>query len=172
MTYLKDWLTEHLSSDPSLLVKRLAGDDTFANGVHSGICLPKKLFRRSFPELLNRDVLNPEVQFDLSIDSHRYRSLARAVWQNDSCHGGARDEVRLVDPGGTSSALLDPENTGAVAIFSLSSDAAPECHAWVCRDIEEEDVAECRFGPIEPGISILLVFGPRGPSMQYLFATY
>ena len=156
MTYLNDWLVEYCSGDRSVFVKRLAGDDTYANGVHSGLCLPKEFFRCSFPELLNRDVLNPEVQFDLLIDSHRYRSLARAVWHNDPCHGGASNEVRLVDPGGTSSALLDPENTGAVAIFALSSDAARECHAWVCRDIEEEDVADYRFGPIEPGISILL----------------
>jgi hypothetical protein len=67
--------------------------------------------------------------------------------------GGTRNETRLTGFGGQASALLDPESTGALAVFAFvtgADGAASECHVWVCRDGTEEDLFEERLGPIEP----------------------
>ena len=56
--------------------------------------------------------------------------------------------------GGSASALLDPESTGALTIFAFERDAsgdAVSAEAWVCRNQVEEDIVEDRIGPLEPG---------------------
>ena len=53
--------------------------------------------------------------------------------------------------------LLDPENTGALAIFVFRpgpGTESPKCRAWICRNLVETDVADDLIGPVEPGFPV------------------
>lgn len=136
-------------------VKRLSANDTLANGTHqAGPYVPKEFLFSIFPSLSKSKKLNPDVWFDLSVDSHADVRNVRAVWYNNKLQGGTRNEARLTNFGGGSSPLLDPESTGALTVFAFVLDKngeATECHVWVCRHETEEDLVEDRVGPIEPG---------------------
>ena len=72
---------------------------------------------------------------------------------NNKWHGGTRNETRLTGLGGASSALLDPENTGALAIFAFTADdhgLVKGCRIWVCHNSFDEDLIEDRIGLVEP----------------------
>lgn len=149
-----DWLDEFGSPGHVWYAKRLSGNDTLANGSNqAGPYVPKEFLFQMFPDLNRPDAENPDVHFNLYIDSHSDHRLIRAVWYNNKLRGGTRNESRLTNFGGISSALLDPDSTGALAIFSFTMDdknAATESHVWVCRNEPEEDLFEERLGPIEP----------------------
>lgn len=133
--------------------KRLSANDTLATQAHqAGPYIPKEFLFEIFPALNRSDAENPDHRFDLYIDSHPDHRTVRAVWYNNRLRGGTRNETRLTGFGGQNSALLDPDSTGALAVFAfvLDGDAARECHVWVCRDGTEEDLFEERLGPIEP----------------------
>ena len=153
---LEDWLDER--NQPSRVLwwlKRLSANDTQANGSHqAGPYIPKSILFAVVPSLRRPDEENPDVWFDMMIDSHHDIRRARAVWYNNRRFGGTRNETRLTGLGGSASALLDPESTGALTVFAFSreSDAQPfECHVWVARDAVEEDTIEEWTGPVEPG---------------------
>lgn len=153
---LEDWLDER--NQPSRVLwwlKRLSANDTQANGSHqAGPYIPKSILFAVVPSLQRPEDENPDVRFNLMIDSHHDIRHARAVWYNNRRFGGTRDETRLTGLGGSASALLDPESTGALTVFAFSreSDAQPfECHVWVARDAVEEDTIEEWTGPVEPG---------------------
>lgn len=151
-----DWLTEFGSPGHVWYAKRLSGNDTLANHSHqAGPYIPKEFLFEIFPALHRTDVKNPDLLFDLYIDSHADHRQVRAVWYNNKLtdDGGTRNETRLTGFGGSSSALLDPDSTGALAIFSFTvgdSNAASDAHVWVCRNEPEEDSFEERLGPVEP----------------------
>jgi len=155
---LMDWMDEQ--SKPGILwyVKRLSGNDTLANGSHqAGPYVPKEVLFEVFPSLNRQQVKNPDIFFELVIDSHPDVRDVRAVWYNNKFHGNpekGRNEARLTGFGGGSSALLDPESTGALAIFAFRKET-PEtpgtCRVWVCGHETEEDLVEDRIGPVEPG---------------------
>ncbi len=138
--------------------KRLAANDTLASGGHqAGPYIPKEFLFEQFPGLHKPEKKNPDVHFQLYIDSHisefSNRNI-RAVWYNNKLHGGTRNETRLTGFGGVGSALLDPDNTGSLAVFAyyrLDEDAPLECHVWVCDDEVQSDLFEERLGPVEPG---------------------
>lgn len=157
MVDFSDWMDEQ--SKPHILwyVKRLSGNDTLANGTHqAGPYIPKEILFDVFPSLNRPDQKNPDLQFDLMIDSHLDARKARAVWYNNKLHEnpqGGRNETRVTGFGGQTSALLDPDSTGAIAIFCFrkeTTSALGECHVWVCH-ATEEDLLEERIGSIEPG---------------------
>lgn len=152
---VSDWMDEVASRDFIWYVKRLSGNDTLANETHqAGPYITREFLFRVFPSMNREDILNPDKRFDLVIDSHADRREARAVWYNNKFHGGTRNESRLTNFGGAASPLLDPESTGALAVFAFlkkSGTDADECHVWVCRDSVEEDMVEERIGPVEPG---------------------
>lgn len=160
---LVEWLDENGSQDFIWYIKRLSGNDTLANGSHqAGPYLPKSLLFRVFPSLNRPEILNPDIRFDLYIDSHPDHRTVRAIWYNNRFHGSTaaspRDEARVTGFGGSASALLDPESTGALTIFAfrrVSPPAMADCHVWVCRHETEEDIVEDRVGPVEPGKWIL-----------------
>ena len=106
--------------------------------------------------------------YRLSFADHRN---VRAVWYNNKLHGGTRNETRLTNFGGRASALLDPESTGALAIFAFVLDeagVAREAHVWVCEKQTDEELAEDRIGqPIEPGQQ--LVWSPADGPFLTLF---
>ena len=153
-----EWLDEHSGAGVVWYVKRLSGNDTLANRTHqAGPYIPKEFLFGIYPSLNRRTEKNPDVRFDLYVDSHADHRRVRAVWYNNKLHdnpAGGRNETRLTGFGGGASALLDPESTGALTVFAFRPLAAPEvpdCHVWVCRHETEEDLVEDRVGPVEPG---------------------
>ena len=154
-TDLPDWLDEYSAPGIFWYIKRLSGNDTLANGSHqAGPYLPKPVFFRLFPRLEGVTDDNADAWFDLFIDSHPDAQRVRAVWYNNKLRGGTRDEMRVTNLGGASSALLDPESTGALAVFAFrfgDDGHAVACNVWVCRNGLEEDLIEQEIGPVEPG---------------------
>jgi len=139
---LIDWLDEFTGLQNIWYIKRLSGNDTLVNGSHqAGPYIPKNILFGIFPSLNKKEVKNPRVLFDLCVDSHVDCREAQAIWYNNKYHGSAakspRNEARITGWGGASSALLDPDSTGALVIFAfvkLADCDARECHTWVCRD--------------------------------------
>ncbi len=158
MMDVSDWIAGHSGADYAWFVKRLSGNDTLANGSHqAGPYIPKQFLFDVFPSIDRVDVENPDLRFNVYVDSHADAREVRLIYYNSKRSKGqknGRDETRLTNFGGGDSALLDPESTGALTVFAFpigSSGVATECHVWVCRHGTEEDVVEDRVGPIEPG---------------------
>lgn len=165
-----DWLAEFCAPGIALFVKRLSGNDTLANGAHqAGPYIPKDFLFRLFPTIDRVDEKNPDQRFELAVDSHMDAREVRVVYYNSKRREGkknGRDETRLTNFGGGASALLDPESTGALAVFAFPLDdsgRALNCHVWVCRHETEEDLAEERFGPVEPGRFVM--WSPEQPGL-------
>lgn len=155
---LTDWLDEFSGAGFVWYVKRLTANDTQANGSHqAGPHIRKEFLFRLFPAISRRDVKNPDARFMLHIDSHTDSREVRAVYYNNKFHDNpksGRNETRITGFGGSISALLDPESTGAVAVFAFPVDdegRSRQCHVWVCGHATEEDIVEDRVGPVEPG---------------------
>ena len=157
---VRDWMNEFSAIDCIWYVKRLSGNDTLANGSHqAGPYIPRQVLFHVFPQINDPESKNPEIWFDCYIDSHSDYRRARAIWYNNKLRGGTRNESRVTNFGGASSALLDPESTGALAVFVFGLDEnrqASACHVWVCRNSPEEDTFEERIGPVEPGQWLVL----------------
>jgi hypothetical protein len=152
---LDSWLFDFSVSNYLWFAKRLSANDTLANGAHqAGPYVPKNVLFLVFPELDNPKQENPDVKFRISVDSHGDKRTVRAIWYNKKLFGGTRNEARITGFGGIDSALLNPENTGALALFAFRLNAESSDHAcriWICRNVEEEELAESRIGVIEPG---------------------
>jgi hypothetical protein len=170
-----DWMDEYGRPGVIWYAKRLAANDTLATNAHqAGPYIPKDFLFQIFPALDRPEAENPDVRFDLYIDSHADHRNVRAVWYNNKLRGGTRDEARLTGFGGIQSALLDPDSTGALAIFAFlpdASGAATECHVWVCGgDGTEADLFEERLGPIEPKQHVIWTPGDLLPRHDLLTA--
>lgn len=167
---LSDWLDDHTSLDVVWYVKRLSGNDTLANGSHqAGPYIAREFLFRMFPSINRSDTRNPDVRFDLYIDSNADYREVRAVYYNNAHFGGTRNETRLTNFGGQRSALLDADSTGALTVFAFRLDrngAAIDCHVWVCQHETEEDIIEDRVGAIDPGK--FLVWSPAQSAMNLL----
>ena len=146
---LDDWISECRALGGYWYAKRLSANDTGANGSHqAGPYLPKDAVFRLFPGLRRSSELNPRVPFTAVAGSHSHQAECNAIWYRQ----GTRNETRITGWGGGSSPLLDPENTGAIALFFFTGDGdGQECRYWVCRDEHDEDCAESFAGPVEPG---------------------
>lgn len=150
---LTDWIGENDFAKKGVVwcVKRLSANDTLATRAHqAGPYMPRQFMFEVFPEIDRPTDNNPDASFDLYLDSHADHRRARAIWYNQK----SRNEVRITRLGGSRSALLDPESTGALAVFSFSSTrdrTRQECHAWVCDSAPEEDVILDTVGWVEPG---------------------
>lgn len=177
MMELGDWLNEYSGPNYTWYVKRLSGNDTLANKTHqAGPYIPKELLFKVLPSIARTDIERPDLWFDVYIDSHADARRVRAVYYNSKRYNNqsnGRDETRLTNWGGSESALLDPESTGALTIFAFAvgPDVTPECHIWVCRHETEEDFVEDRIGPIEPGKSIIQPVGGTIQASLFTAAT-
>lgn len=172
---LTDWLGDFCAPGIALCVKRLSGNDTLANGAHqAGPYIPKAFLFRLFPAINRTDEKNPDHRFELAVDSHMDVRQVRVIYYNSKRfekNPKGRDETRLTGFGGEASPLLDPASTGALTVFAFPLDesgAATHCHVWVCRNGVEEDIAEERFGPVEPGRFIM--WSPEQPGLFPPFA--
>ncbi len=158
---LNQWLDIQAGRGVCWCVKRLSGNDTLANGTHqAGPYIRRELLLELLPSLNRPGVLNPDTQIDLYIDSHNDHRQVRAVWYNNKFHGGTRNETRITGLGGRTSALLDPENTGALVLFAFgeaSPDSEIQCHVWVCRNEIDECLLEDRVGVVDPDTFTILV---------------
>lgn len=163
---LTEWIETWGVPGTVWFAKRLSANDTLANEAHqAGPYIPKKFLFQYFPSINTTKVQNPDVTFDLYVDSHADYRKVRAVYYNNKYFRDPkgdpekekkkkRDEARITRFGGGKSALLDPESTGALAVFVFVLDSdrrATECHVWVCDTRIEEDLFESDLGPVEPG---------------------
>lgn len=152
---LREWMQRFSpSGDIVWYLKRLSSNDTLAVSHQGGPYIPRDFLFKIFPSIGRTDQKNPEVLFDLYIDSHDEHREARAVWYNNRFHGGTRNEARITRLGGTKSALLSPDNIGALLIFAFvrgETGEASVCHAWLCVTAEEEDEVQNRYVFVEPG---------------------
>lgn len=154
-TDLIEWINTFAKPNILWYIKRLSANDTLANGTHqAGPYIPKDILFSIFSDLNKPDMQNPEVRFNVAIDSHMDFRTVRAVWYNNRRRGGTRDETRITNFGGISSPLLDPESTGALTVFAFdctNTNSIAKCHIWVCNNEIEEDLFEDRIGSVEPG---------------------
>src|ERR1700732_2886401 len=81
---ITDWRNEFGIPGHVWYAKRLSGNDTLANHAHqAGPYIPKEFLFEVFPALHRTDVKNPDLLFDLYIDSHADHRRVRAVWYNN-----------------------------------------------------------------------------------------
>jgi hypothetical protein len=166
---LRAWFASVADSEWLWYAKYLAANDTLATGAHqAGFYIPKFVFRALFPTLAASSDLNPSASFVATVAREGRSHTVRAIWYNNRvAEDGTRDECRITGWGGRSSPLLDPESTGALAIFAFlvaRNGSIGECRVWVCRDLAEEEVALDRLGGIEPGGGRLLA--PTGEGAE------
>lgn len=155
---LIQWLDRYLVNGRICVAKRLAGNDTLATGSHqAGPYLPKNVVFRVCPKLDDKASLNPKSSVVARIDSHGQDASPTITYYNNRFAGpvpGTRNETRLTGFGGHKSALLDPENTGAAAVFSFGIEpesSGVQCRIWVSRSLAEDELIEQVFGTLEPG---------------------
>ncbi|KAF0231828.1 MAG: hypothetical protein FD175_389 [Beijerinckiaceae bacterium] len=151
---LTDWLDLQTGDNSIWYIKRLSANDTLANGSNqAGPYVPKNLAFDVFPQIDTGNIKNPDVWFNLYIDSHADHKKARLVYYNNrrATGGGTRNECRITNLGGGASSLLDPESTGSIAVFVFRPEESGEIavYVWVCGHTTEEDVVEERLGVAE-----------------------
>ncbi|MFT0892207.1 type II restriction endonuclease [Pseudochelatococcus sp. G4_1912] len=168
---VNDWIDEFARPGLIWYAKRLSGNDTLANGSHqAGPYIPKELLFEVLPSLNRSDLENPDVRFELRVDSHPDVRMVRAVWYNNKFRGGTRNEARLTNFGGGQSALLAPDSTGALAVFAFRPEAGGDpafCRVWICGgDGTEADLMEERLGPVEPKTPVIWRPGITAPQAE------
>ena len=152
---LRDWIAKWIGAAWVWHAKFLSATETSATQARRcGPCVPRDLLKPPFPSLA-KEVGPTSVEFDIEIDSHGVREhRVRGVPHvGQGLFGRPSTEIRFTNLG-TSSPLLDPENTGALAIFVFRPAPGtdfPECRIWICRNLAETDVAGDLIGPVEPG---------------------
>lgn len=160
---LSAWLSAQSREDVVWYVKRLAANDTLATESHqAGPYVPKDFLLNVLQALNRPDVKNPDVRFPLRVDSHNEQAEVRAIWYNNRLYGGTRNETRLTNFGGRSSALLNPESTGSLAIFAFPAEnPGTSVSVWVARSPDEEELIEDVVGPVEPGRWVIWSASPQ-----------
>lgn len=157
VTSLPDWIAQYAQPDHIWFAKRLSANDTQqTKGHQAGPYIPKALLFDVIPQLKDPTQKNPRVPLEAFIDSHPDIRTVAPIWYNGKLFGGTRNETRVTGWGGADSALLDPNSTGALAIFVFEGGAvgaAKSLHVWVC-DGYEDEVFEDILGPIDPGGNI------------------
>lgn len=155
-TTLAEWLDEVLVSRPLLVLKRLSGNDTLANGSHqAGPYIPKNVLFELFPNWQGRLHENQKGNIRFTLDSHNQQRDVVATWYNNQLQrGGTRNETRLTGFGGATCALLDPDSTGGLVAFcflAASETGEVRCRAWLAENVRDETLIETLIGPVEPG---------------------
>lgn len=157
-----DWLESVSGPGWVWYLKRLSANDTLENEAHqAGPYIPKHVIFRVFPRLERPDTVNPSTTFPVAVDSHDDERELRAVWYNNK----SRDEARITRWGGRASPVLNPENTGSLAVFAFYRPEAYEnsrhARVWVSRGRDEELEVEDWIGSsVEPGSGLLALTEP------------
>lgn len=171
---LRRWI-ESASAARVIYAKRLSGNDTLANGTHqAGLYVSKPVAFDIAPSVDTVDEKNPKSWFPLTIVSHDlpqrtvvltyYNSKRileslnsnKEMEEEEGKKKAERDEVRITGFGGRRSPLLNPDSTGALAIFAFfRSESDLRSEVWVCHREAEEEIAEEWLGMIDPGRTVL-----------------
>ena len=152
---LRDWMARWIGDGWIWHARFLSGIETSAaQARRSGPRIPRRLLTPAFLSLAE-DNGATTVEFDIEIDSHGVREdRVRGVSHTgEGLLGRPLPEMRITDLG-TASPLLDPENTGALAVFVFRPAPvtdSPKCRIWICRNPVETDVVDDLIGPVEPG---------------------
>ena len=154
-TPLRNWLAHWIAANWNWHAKILSAPETSATQTHHpGPRVPRALVAPAFPSLAD-EAAATTVEFDIRIDSHGIREphVRGIPHTGNGPFGPPHPELRITNLG-TSSPLLDPENTGALTIFVFPPAPGPHsttCRVWICRDQAETDIADDLIGPVEPG---------------------
>ena len=123
------WLADQVEAPNSLCAQtpeRSRGRSPTARRV-----APTSIRKRSSAPCLQsiaHDLENPSVPLPLRVESHEDTPrVVRAVWYNDALRGGISKRSPAHRLGDHASALLDPESTGAAAIYVFAGGAVG-CH--------------------------------------------
>jgi len=158
---LNDWIDSFAPPGASLFAKRLAGDDTWANGsFEDAFFVPARIFLRLFPLAAVSASSREPTRMTVEFSSHQQGHDGQFVSECQSVRRPRRAEmdVMIAGIGGASSPLLDPENTGGLAVIVARPQIKPaelSCSVWVCGNAAEEDIVERWLGPVDPGTSII-----------------
>lgn len=157
---LRQWMETVSGEGWHWYVKRLAGNDTLLTAAHqAGPYVAKPIAFKLFPSVQASTEKNPRARFEASIDSHGAEAAPTLIWYNNKLTDGrTRHECRITNWGGKVSPILDPDATGAICIFAFFQEGEYDskvCRIWLCGSTEEEDAAEDRVGPVEPGLGFL-----------------
>lgn len=161
MVELPDWIVAAQARGAVVVGKRLSANDTGATGAHqAGPYVTRSVVDRLFLDMLHSaDVENPKTTVLVTFASHSAPPQdVTLTWYNNRLRGRTRNEFRLTGWGGRSSPIQDPESTGSLALFVFSRDGDDRnvCDVWLCRDPEEEEIAESSLGAVEPGEMVVL----------------
>ena len=161
---LSEWFEAFAAPHAIWYAKRLSGSDTWANGSRrdAAYFLASDFFQL-FPELKSGSVLEKPIAVTIDYASHPPGRTTPITCGCQLVRRGRRHgpEVQITGLGKKNSPLLDPENTGALAVFAVSrdrQDASDCCSVWVCRTPIEEYLMEWWVGPIDPGRAIVKCF--------------
>lgn len=155
---LRNWIAKWIGANWVWHARILSGTETSATPARRpGPRVPRALLEPAFPSLAE-DADATGVEFDIMIESHggRQHRVRGVPHTGRSLVGPPRPEIHITDFG-ASSPLLDPENTGALAIFVFRpgpGTESPKCRIWICRSQVETDVANDLIGPVEPGFPV------------------
>lgn len=156
---LEDWLDEVSDAGFVWYLKRLSGNDTQLTGGHqAGPYVPKDLAFRLIPKLSDISQKNPRDAVQLNVLPSGFETTSNIIYYNNKFHENpesGRNETRLTGLAGRENPLLDPENTGALAVFAFELVTPVKCQVWICRNRTEEVQIEDAVGPIEPGESVI-----------------
>lgn len=172
MLSLREWLDHQWERESMLLIKRLSASDTLAMGEeNSGPKIPTDLILEIFPEVEDLRQARRSFAFLVRVDSSKVDSELMANLSVEIGNvKGALSQPLFTDWGGSSNSMLNPENTGAVAVLAFQpsrTDSLPTCDVWICANLDEEDIVESDWGSIDPGFEICWSH-TKGPTRRYL----
>lgn len=156
MPRLATWLNRKASENHLFFIKRLSANDTGASGSHqSGVYIPLEIMRRVIPSICHYHDRNPSTSLIAKISSQFSppREII-ATYYNNKFFDGSVNEPRLTRWGGRFSPLMNPDYTGALAIFSFELGNEPDCKfldVWVCSNSYQEEIIQSLIGEIFPG---------------------
>ena len=161
MTELNRWLAEWQQPGTVWYIKRLPAHRVLSSSIKRNEWLmPAHIMARAFPELYMVRAGHTDIRFDLYVDSHAERRVVGIEGMKGKLRGSPSRRVCLMDLTGTPSALLDPENVGAMTLFTFPPGGpegpkfgtrrnATESRVWITRTGDEEEIAENYVGPVD-----------------------
>jgi len=161
MTELNRWLARWQKPGTVWYIRRLTARPTLSHdGERNEAPAPLCVMARAFPELNMVKAGRTDIRFGLYIDSHAEHRVVRIEGMKGKSRGSPRRRVCLMDLTGTPSALLDPENVGAITLFAFPPGGpegqkfgtrrnATEGRVWITRTGDEEKIVENYVGPVD-----------------------
>lgn len=156
MPGLVTWLNKKASENHLFFIKRLSANDTGASGSHqSGTYIPLEVMKRVIPSICHTQERNPSTSLIAKISSqYSHPREIMATYYNNKYFDGSVNEPRLSRWGGRFSSLMNPDYTGALAIFSFEYGNELDCKfldVWVCGNSYQEEIVQAIIGEIVPG---------------------